>query len=74
MSIRQASLGTVMNTSKSIYRVFGYSSKRIIGENISILVPHFLSKEYNDMLKNWIEKGVSIKDISKVSEALCLHK
>jgi len=26
------------------------------------------------MLKNWIEDGESIKNISKVSEALCLHK
>ena len=52
--------GTIMTWNRGAEKVFGYSSKEIIGKNISVLIPSSFQNEENEIMDK-ISRGKSIE-------------
>jgi PAS domain S-box-containing protein len=40
-------MGQIVNTSRSISDIFGYSYEKIKGLNVNVLLPEFMREEHN---------------------------
>jgi hypothetical protein len=50
-------MGIILNVTKNITKVFGYTKETIIGQNINEIMPKSMQKEHDILLESWREKA-----------------
>ncbi len=65
--------GIIQTVNPAVEKVFGYSEKELIGENVKILIPESFVSEYDSYLKNYLRTGEK-KIINMVREITGRHK
>ena len=49
--------GIILSVNSEIEKLFGYSSKDMVGRNLSVLMPQHHSKQHNEYISNYLSSG-----------------
>lgn len=55
--IQKDNMGIILNVSKNITKVFGYTRETIIGQNINEIMPKSMQKQHDVILESWRERA-----------------
>jgi PAS domain S-box-containing protein len=50
-------IGNIINCNDSIYDLFGYLSKDVVGQNVNILMPRQFQYQHNVWIKDYLTRG-----------------
>jgi PAS domain S-box-containing protein len=50
-------MGIILNVTKNITKVFGYTKEAIVGQNINEIMPKSMQKEHDAILNSWRERA-----------------
>ncbi|KAJ1518581.1 hypothetical protein HMI54_014644 [Coelomomyces lativittatus] len=50
--------GIILRFNSSAERIFGYTSKEIMGKNVKMLQPTYIAENHDSYLKNYLETGI----------------